>query len=68
MRDLTSTEMEQVGGGLLDISTGNLNVLNGISALNGNAIASGNKVDVSGNLNGNDIAASVEAVISALGL
>jgi len=68
MRDLTNVEMEQVGGGLLDISTGNLNVANGLSLLNGNAIASGNDVQVNGNASGNDIAASVEALISGLGL
>jgi hypothetical protein len=72
MRDLNSTEMDLVGGGLISLSTGDVNVGNGISALNGNNIASGNCIEISGNgngnLSGNDITATVNAVLSGLGL
>lgn len=72
MRDLTSIETELVGGGLVSVSTGNLNIGNGISALNGNAIASGNDVEISnngnGNLSGNSVTATVNAILSGLGL
>lgn len=72
MRDLSMSEMELVGGGLVSISTGNINAANGISAGNGNSVASDNDVSVKDNLNGNasgnDVSATVDALISGLGL
>lgn len=72
MRDLSIAEMELVGGGLVSISTGDINAANGISAANGNSVASDNSVSVTDNLNGNasgnDISATVNALLSGLGL
>jgi len=70
MRELTLQETEIVGGGLLDISTGSINALNNVSALNNNAILSGNTASVSDNLSGNsvDVDATVSALLGGLGL
>lgn len=72
MRDLSAMEMELVGGGLISVSTGDVNVGNGISLANGNSVASGNDVTVSDNLNGNasgnSVSATVDAILSGLGL
>ena len=74
MRDLTTAEMEIVGGGLVDISTGDINAANGVSAANGNSVASGNTVVANDNLSGNasgnsvDVAATVAGILGGLGL
>lgn len=80
MRNLTSNEMDLVGGGLLEgllgdiatVQTGDINVANGISVGNGNAIASGNSITASGNLNGNasgnTVNATVNGILGSLGL
>jgi hypothetical protein len=74
MRELTSFETDQVGGGLVSVSTGDINALNGISVGNGNSILSGNHVKVSDNLNDNlsgntvNVSATVGAVLASLGL
>lgn len=74
MRDLTTFEIEQVAGGLVSVSTGDVNLLNGVSAANGNSVLSDNSVNVSGNANGNasgnsvDVDATVAAILGGLGL
>lgn len=65
MRNLTTSEMELVGGGLGNISIGDITAGNGLSAGNGNAIASGNDVTVSGNGSDNSVSATVDAVVKA---
>lgn len=72
MRDLTNMEMDMVSGGLVSVSTGDVNVGNGISAGNKNSILSDNCVDVSDNGNGNlskndvDVKATVVAILGGL--
>jgi hypothetical protein len=71
MRDLSMSEMGLVGGGLVSVSTGDINAANGISVANCNSVASDNSIRVTdnlnGNLSGNDITATVNAVLSGIG-
>lgn len=72
MRDLSNAEMELVGGGLVSVSTGDVNAANGIAVGNGNSVASDNSVSVkdnlNGNLSGNDVSVTVNGILKGLGL